>query len=365
MNTAPRSSSSGVEDEATAQISDPLAHDWARMLTNDRRSSLVIFADPAGTGLPDGQLVRLATALGFRLLDAVPLASALSRLDRLVDVDAAILACSGNEPDLDRIVGRLDRVAAGHGTALLVIVGLDGLDLVDAVLETRSAVLLCQPSEPELISALMSALSPKRQGETLHDIGPERENDQIERLNEQLVRLNQTIEALIQNRLPAFSHEAFDRPDPALHAPARGYTAMENGKGGEDTPVSSHQVRALLRARRLREQLLAADLFADPAWDIMLDLMAARLEHRQVSVSSLCIAAAVPPTTALRWIRNLTDIGLLQRHADPHDGRRIFIGLSDHGANAIQHWFRESRAHLMAALGLRDGGLRTNPKLLA
>jgi hypothetical protein len=41
------------------------------------------------------------------------------------------------------------------------------------------------------------------------------------------------------------------------------------------------------------------DLFADPGWDILLDLYAARQEGKQVSVSSLCIAAAVPPTTAL------------------------------------------------------------------
>ena len=42
-------------------------------------------------------------------------------------------------------------------------------------------------------------------------------------------------------------------------------------------------------------------LFADPAWDIMLDLFAARIEGKDITVSSAGIAACVPPTTALRW----------------------------------------------------------------
>src|SRR3546814_5360350 len=58
-------------------------------------------------------------------------------------------------------------------------------------------------------------------------------------------------------------------------------------------------------------------------------LMAAHLSGQRVSVSSLCIAAAVPATTALRWIRALTDHGLFLRQADPSDGRRVFIALSD------------------------------------
>ena len=84
----------------------------------------------------------------------------------------------------------------------------------------------------------------------------------------------------------------------------------------------------------------------------MLDLIAARLERTQVSVSSLCIAASVPPTTALRWIRHLTERGLLQREADPEDGRRIFVGLSGAGVEAMMRWLRESRPLLVAAAGL-------------
>ena len=89
----------------------------------------------------------------------------------------------------------------------------------------------------------------------------------------------------------------------------------------------------------MREQFLGQDLFADPAWDILLDLYAAQLEQQRVAVSSLCIAAAVPATTALRWIKTLTEMGLLVRTADPHDGRRVYIELSETAADGLEAYF--------------------------
>ncbi len=58
----------------------------------------------------------------------------------------------------------------------------------------------------------------------------------------------------------------------------------------------------IIRQRQLRARFFDGELFADPAWDMLLDLTAARVEARRVSVTSLCIASGVPPTTALRWI---------------------------------------------------------------
>ncbi len=107
---------------------------------------------------------------------------------------------------------------------------------------------------------------------------------------------------------------------------------------------SAAEVRAIIRMRRLRERFFDRDLFADPAWDMLLDLMAARIERVQVAVSSLCIAACVPPTTALRWIKAMTDSGLFDRIADPDDGRRIFIRLSDTAAVNMNRFFAALRS---------------------
>jgi len=100
-------------------------------------------------------------------------------------------------------------------------------------------------------------------------------------------------------------------------------------------------VRKIIRRRRRRETLFRADLFADPAWDMLLDLYAATLENGSVSVTSLCIAAAVPATTALRWITALTDARLLERVADPQDGRRIFIRLGAEARQRMDRYFDE------------------------
>lgn len=72
---------------------------------------------------------------------------------------------------------------------------------------------------------------------------------------------------------------------------------------------------------------------------MLLDLYASKLERQPVSVSSLCIAAAVPATTALRWIKTMTDAGLFLREADPHDGRRIHVGLNDAAFEGMERYF--------------------------
>ena len=74
---------------------------------------------------------------------------------------------------------------------------------------------------------------------------------------------------------------------------------------------------------------------------MLLDLLQAEIAQLRVPVSSLCIAAAVPATTALRWIKTMTDVGLFKRRADPHDGRRIFVELSTGASDAMRRYFGE------------------------
>lgn len=112
---------------------------------------------------------------------------------------------------------------------------------------------------------------------------------------------------------------------------------LVQGRGEEaPRPVDAARIRAHIKARRLRERFFEPELFADPAWDMLLDLAAARLEGRRVSVSSLCIAAAVPTTTALRWIKALVDRGLFERSSDPADARRAFIAMREDTAAAME-----------------------------
>ncbi len=89
--------------------------------------------------------------------------------------------------------------------------------------------------------------------------------------------------------------------------------------------------KALYAGRRRRSRYFQelAGMFEEAAWDILLDLFVSEREGREVSVSSACIAANVPPTTALRWLGLLEDRGAILREPDPSDRRRINLRLSD------------------------------------
>lgn len=107
---------------------------------------------------------------------------------------------------------------------------------------------------------------------------------------------------------------------------------------GVPATTSPKFVRRVIEARTARRQFFDGDLFADPAWDILLELYALKCEQHRTSVSKLCIAAAVPATTALRWIDKLHSDGLLIRSADPLDARRIWVSISQKGFEAMKSY---------------------------
>ena len=112
--------------------------------------------------------------------------------------------------------------------------------------------------------------------------------------------------------------------------------------------IASTEKDAILKAaqeayitRRLRDEIFGGRLFADPSWDILLDLFIASHEGENVSVSSACIAASVPSTTALRHIAHLVDIGLVLRRPHPRDSRSTYLELSKEGAAKMNAFFKE------------------------
>jgi len=102
---------------------------------------------------------------------------------------------------------------------------------------------------------------------------------------------------------------------------------------------SDAAIRAILQARLERKSFFPEELFADPAWDMLLDLYAAELGHVRVSVTSLCIASNAPTSTALRWISSLESEGLIERRPDPLDGRRFFMSLTCDALERFERYF--------------------------
>ena len=105
--------------------------------------------------------------------------------------------------------------------------------------------------------------------------------------------------------------------------------------------VSARTVGSIIRARRLRGRYFSEDLFADPVWDMMLELLHTEVCQTRITVSSLCLAAAVPATTALRWLKLMEKDRLVVRRSDPHDGRRVFVELTPDTSLALHQYFAE------------------------
>ncbi len=92
--------------------------------------------------------------------------------------------------------------------------------------------------------------------------------------------------------------------------------------------------------RRQRDKAFGdLPLFGEPVWDMLIDLFIAAEEQRTVSVTSLCMASCVPPTTALRWISILEEQGMILRKPDSSDARRFFLSLESSFHDRIKRFF--------------------------
>jgi len=103
------------------------------------------------------------------------------------------------------------------------------------------------------------------------------------------------------------------------------------------TPLAMAKLAA--RMRRIRDDILGATHFGEPAWDILLELFVACGEARPMQVSSVCLGTNVPPTTALRWITALVEAGVIVRARDPNDRRRAMLALSPSAMAGMTHMF--------------------------
>lgn len=68
---------------------------------------------------------------------------------------------------------------------------------------------------------------------------------------------------------------------------------------------SSKKAAAILRFRRRRAQLLPRELFAEPAWDLLLELFVADASGRSITGGEVCHRIGAAPTVMSRWLIHL------------------------------------------------------------
>lgn len=254
---------------------------------------------------------------GGRLVHAVDWSYASDLGAAVIDRPVLMLVAEGVDDDrLGAALPAIRDVAERDDLHVVATFSESQIDMVAGALIGLRVQLLCDISFAEWVGELAVAGRMALE-DGLSDRWREDDGERLRRVNAEIARI-----AELLTRLATRDREIGDDDDEV------GDRRQSFSIEPIAVDIDPHMIRQTIRARRMRETFLGKTLFEDPAWDMLLDLFAARLERNRVSVSSLCIAAAVPSTTALRWIGRLTEAGLLERHPDPADRRRAFLALS-------------------------------------
>lgn len=292
------------------------------------------------------QIAKDLSGAGFRTLDGGEVAGLLDGPIALLG-DVVMLDCPHVDAAALAALARLDMRVARAGAQLIVSTSLEALDDVFSVLDQSGAQILVEPGRADRVVAV---------GRVLADVSNKRVREMSEEDRLALLRLSQQVDSIAQQLDRMSNHEEpetqrvsdfkqdWNGPESdaiSLHKPA--------GRTASHPLPDPRTVRKIIANRQARAKFFDAELFSDPAWDMLLDLTAAHAEHQRVSVTSLCIAAGVPATTALRWIKQLVETGIFERIADSSDKRRAFIALSEPTVEAMARYFAEIETPLARA----------------
>jgi DNA-binding MarR family transcriptional regulator len=266
---------------------------------------------------------RPVKAAGHRVGASVPIEFARRRIEDQIRTSALWIELDSDAgAAMDELLD-LVNIEVGDGRyAAVVSTTAELLDPVVARLEASDVEVIVQADDSERVAALASVLAKHRMRYALGDIASDNNAERLRQLSEEVSRIASTLARLSTG-------------------PGAAARTIEPLPAGDLPPLSAETVRSVIRARRLRARYFREDLFADPAWDMLLDLLQAEIAQLRVPVSSLCIAASVPATTALRWLKTMVSQGIFVRRADPHDGRRVFVELAPEASQALRRYFAD------------------------
>lgn len=245
--------------------------------------------------------------------------SADEALALFVDHDISIAIVDYNLPGLDGVtlIQEMAQQAEAEGRQLRFIMAT-GYATKDVAIEAMRASAIDFLEKPISPADLRRALQRIRGMPPAS--GPRRVLlDKISNLSTELQRLAQLMDEPGRAAIPE-TQAAPKEPTVALPSLAPGDPV--------EPQVMTNLIRDLLRKETKRREIGGGELFGDPAWAMLLDLLLAKIEGRRVSVSSACIASGAPMSTALRLVRRLVDESVLCRLPDEQDRRRHFLAIN-------------------------------------
>ena len=266
---------------------------------------------------------RTLTMGELRFVEESDIAAACARVREQAAATALWIELDGGAPpSLEALLDEVASVVA-HGRFPAILAAPSAmLEALSAHAFSSDVELLIDASDAQRMAALSLAASASFGPQHIAEANADKNAARLRQLSDEVSRIAATLARLSTG-------------------PAPGARPVEPAVAVDAPEVSVETIRTIIRARRLRSRYFSDELFADPAWDMMLDLLQAEISKLRVPVSSLCIAAAVPATTALRWLKSMVQEGLFVRRADPHDGRRVFVELAPDTSHSLRRYFAD------------------------
>jgi DNA-binding MarR family transcriptional regulator len=299
------------------------------------RLRILAFASDAQRG---GVLVDQLTALGVTSQLVVDDPEAVMPLSGDPEYDAVVVDAAVSPARIEVLLAQVATIRPGKAP-IGIIRMLDDLTPVSKPVSNRSLSPLTQSVASQDLGAALDALS-RSAALTAADV-------------QRQVEIIARAATLLGRRLNSINHSASTLPilseldDPVL-----------DQEPSLDVANTVSVLRRMIRERRVRERFFKEARFGEPAWDIILDLTLASFEGKTVAVSSLCIASGVPMSTAMRWINEMIEAGLIDRWIDPTDGRRNLMQVSPTTRDAMLRY--------LAALNVSENAVsHSSPEAVA
>ena len=249
-------------------------------------------------------------------------AEALNLLKVMPEIDVVVSDIYMPTTDGIEFLGTVRRDFADRPwLQLLLVTGQASLETAVAAMRLEASDYLFKPIEPKTLReavqhALTRAESIRKVRATTGDSPGARELQQIA----------DTAKALAEDMRRTIESDSSGRREGPVGqgAPAR----------PEDTSLRT--LKLLQKLQEARSSIFGEAVMPEPAWEMLAELMRARLAGQHLSVTSLALSSKSPMTTALRRIEDLIQGGLAARMPDPADRRRTYVELTPEGMARMQ-----------------------------
>lgn len=108
-----------------------------------------------------------------------------------------------------------------------------------------------------------------------------------------------------------------------------------------DHDSAASVAEAIIAFRRTRRNFLPADIFSEPAWDLLLELFIADSEGRRLTAADVSDRCDIPPTVLSRWLKYLSKAGFVI--GDGHGDLTDQLTLSGKGMESMEQAMSKAR----------------------